>query len=106
MDKTADAVVIGGGILGTSTAHFLAKKGPARQAGQRLAVAEWFDRDYYSRSPHEDPQGPEHGFLKVVRGSDWTFVGEGCKINYPMTPPWKSSRFIGFRVFCENQTRQ
>ena len=27
MDKTADAVVIGGGILGVSTAHFLAKRG-------------------------------------------------------------------------------
>ena len=27
MDKTADAVIIGGGILGASTAHFLAKRG-------------------------------------------------------------------------------
>ena len=27
MDKTADAVIIGGGILGASTAPFLAKKG-------------------------------------------------------------------------------
>jgi sarcosine oxidase subunit beta len=27
MEKTADAVIIGGGILGASTAHFLAKKG-------------------------------------------------------------------------------
>ena len=30
MEKTADAVVIGGGILGASTAHFLAKKGFGR----------------------------------------------------------------------------
>ena len=27
MEKTADAVVIGGGIMGASAAHFLAKKG-------------------------------------------------------------------------------
>ena len=27
MEKTADAVVIGGGILGASTAHFLAERG-------------------------------------------------------------------------------
>jgi glycine/D-amino acid oxidase-like deaminating enzyme len=26
MEKTADAVVIGGGIMGAATAHFLAKK--------------------------------------------------------------------------------
>jgi prepilin-type processing-associated H-X9-DG protein len=64
-------------------------------------TADWFDREYYRRSPVEDPRGPERGFIKVVRGSDWTFVGEGCKINYPMLAPWKSSRTIGFRVVCE-----
>ena len=41
--------------------------------------ADWFDRDYYSRSPVNDPRGPAHGFIKVVRGSDWTFVGEGWR---------------------------
>ena len=38
--------------------------------------ADWFDRSYYSRSPRDDPQGPAAGFLKVVRGGDWIFVGE------------------------------
>ena len=65
--------------------------------------ADWFDRDYYSRSPNTDPQGPSGGFLKVIRGGDWTFVGRGCKLSYPMTPPWKSSRYVGFRVVCEFQ---
>jgi len=64
-------------------------------------TADWFDRDYYARSPVDDPQGPAMGYLKVVRGGDWTFIGETCRINYPTTPPWKSSRFIGFRVVCE-----
>lgn len=63
--------------------------------------ADWFDRDYYSRSPADDPRGPARGYLKVVRGSDWIFVGEGCKINYPIMPPWKANRFVGFRVVCE-----
>jgi len=63
--------------------------------------ADWFDRDYYSRSPIDDPQGPAEGHLKVVRGGDWIYVGEGCFINYPILAPWKASPFIGFRVVCE-----
>ena len=64
-------------------------------------TADWFDRNYYSRSPEVDPQGPEQGHIKVIRGSSWTFVGEGCKISYPMMPPWKANPFVGFRVVCE-----
>ena len=63
--------------------------------------ADWFDRGYYSRSPVEDPQGPALGYLKVVRGGDWRYVGEPCKIDYSMLPPWKRSPFVGFRVVCE-----
>ncbi len=62
--------------------------------------SDWFDRDYYARSPGIDPQGPATGYLKVLRGSDWIFVGERCLINYPIMPPWKSSPFVGFRVVC------
>ncbi len=63
--------------------------------------ADWFDRDYYSRSPLIDPRGPARGVIKVVRGGDWVYVGEGCHINYPMTAPWMKCRFIGFRVVCD-----
>ena len=63
--------------------------------------ADWFDRGYYSRSPRDDPQGPAAGYLKVVRGGDWIFVGEVCRINYPIMSPWQRSPFVGFRVVCE-----
>ncbi len=63
--------------------------------------ADWFDRGYYKRSPVVDPQGPAKGFLKVVRGSDWIFVGEICRINHPIMSPWRKSPFVGFRVVCE-----
>jgi len=63
--------------------------------------SDWFDRGYYSRSPLKNPAGPATGFLKVVRGADWVFVGELCHINYPTMPPWKSSPYVGFRVVCE-----
>ncbi|MGH7194085.1 MAG: formylglycine-generating enzyme family protein, partial [Candidatus Saccharimonadales bacterium] len=62
---------------------------------------DWFDRAYYRRSPKRDPQGPAKGYLKVVRGGDWVFVGEVCRINYPIMSPWQRSPFVGFRVVCE-----
>ena len=63
--------------------------------------ADWFDRDYYSRSPIDDPRGPAQGFIKVVRGGDWRFIGEPCQIEYAMLPPWKPNPMVGFRVVCE-----
>jgi formylglycine-generating enzyme required for sulfatase activity len=60
--------------------------------------ADWFDRDYYSRPPRRNPQGPKIGYMKVVRGCDWIFVGEGCQINYPIMQRWGKSPFVGFRL--------
>lgn len=34
-------------------------------------VQDWYSRDYYSRSPDADPQGPASGGQRVVRGGDW-----------------------------------
>ncbi len=64
-------------------------------------TSDWFDRDYYTRSSIKDPQGPANGYIKVVRGADWRFTGEKCRIDYPMLPPWKSNPMVGFRVVCE-----
>jgi formylglycine-generating enzyme required for sulfatase activity len=63
--------------------------------------SDWFDRAYYSRSPVDNPQGPENGFLKVVRGGDWIFVGDICRINCQITSPWHGAPLIGFRVVCD-----
>ena len=34
-------------------------------------VADWYDPDYYARSPAVDPQGPPQGTHRVVRGGSW-----------------------------------
>jgi len=64
-------------------------------------TADWFDTTYYAHSPPNDPQGPPSGFLKVVRGWDWVFIGPQCKDFQLMTPPWKRNQYIGFRIVCE-----
>lgn len=36
-------------------------------------TADWFDADYYEKSPREDPQGPAvEGAYRVFRGGSWT----------------------------------
>jgi prepilin-type processing-associated H-X9-DG protein len=66
-------------------------------------TADWFDRSYYAHSPQNDPRGPANGFLKVVRGWDWIFIGPQCKDFQFMTPPWMRNRYIGFRVVRESK---
>ena len=63
---------------------------------------DWFDENYYSRSPAQDPVGPESGTSRVVRGGSW--------YNYPKSMrsssrfgfrPDKGNHYIGFRVVRE-----
>jgi len=32
---------------------------------------DWFDEDYFSRSPENNPTGPEMGQFRVIRGGSW-----------------------------------
>jgi formylglycine-generating enzyme required for sulfatase activity len=64
-------------------------------------TADWFDREFYTGLPVDDPRGPERGQIKVVRGGDSRFIGEVCRIDYAMLPPWKGNPMVGFRVVCE-----
>ncbi|MBN2037702.1 MAG: formylglycine-generating enzyme family protein [Chitinispirillaceae bacterium] len=36
---------------------------------------DWYDRDYYQTAEKKNPQGPEKGKRKVVRGGNWVFLG-------------------------------
>ena len=33
--------------------------------------ADWYDSDYYARSPERNPRGPENGVRKASRGGSW-----------------------------------
>jgi formylglycine-generating enzyme required for sulfatase activity len=33
--------------------------------------ADWYGQDYYAGAPERDPEGPESGMLKVLRGGAW-----------------------------------
>jgi formylglycine-generating enzyme required for sulfatase activity len=61
--------------------------------------ADWFDNKYYEKSPKKDPQGPEKGKRRVLRGGSWSLIGWLCRAAYRTSlEPGNRGDFIGFRV--------
>ncbi|OQX95654.1 hypothetical protein B6I21_04345 [candidate division KSB1 bacterium 4572_119] len=61
-------------------------------------VADWYLRNYYSNSRNIDPQGPENGSQKVVRGGGFLFHKKELRatLRYSLEPD-NTRQFIGFR---------
>jgi formylglycine-generating enzyme required for sulfatase activity/outer membrane protein assembly factor BamB len=61
-----------------------------------------FDREYYRRSPTDDPRGPDAGTPRVIRGGDWYSDGRDCRsaFRYADIPDGKFYA-LGMRVVCE-----
>ncbi len=61
-------------------------------------VADFYDAAYYASSPAVNPQGPEHGRFRVIRGGGW-HSGASCnKVSYrnALPPNWVDFN-VGFR---------
>ena len=61
-------------------------------------VNDWHSNDYYSLSPESNPQGPETGEGKIVRGGSWFDLGvfSSSAVRFP-APPTEAGDSIGFR---------
>jgi formylglycine-generating enzyme required for sulfatase activity len=61
-------------------------------------VADWYDEDYYERSPTHNPLGPEEGDSKVLRGGSW--LGNPVRVRgafrFRLLPDFRLD-YIGFR---------
>lgn len=63
--------------------------------------SDWYAKDYYSKSPLSDPQGPDKGSYRVVRGGSWMQDGFYCRSTQrDKLDPEKSNDYTGFRVVC------
>jgi len=64
--------------------------------------ADWYERDYYAKSPPEDPQGPPGGSERVFRGGCWGHPGpsgRACRSAYRLPgQPEQRLHDRGFRV--------
>jgi len=67
-------------------------------------VNDWFDQDYYSRSPSVNPQGPDSGSIRIGIGGSWydprfrVCSGE----RKGLTPSSYRMHWIGFRCVVSN----
>jgi formylglycine-generating enzyme required for sulfatase activity len=61
-------------------------------------VADWYDGNYYSRSPSRNPTGPSSGERRVSRGGSWHHVRDLARSeNRNMGNPGASHDSVGFR---------
>jgi len=61
--------------------------------------ADWFDEDYYGKSPTDNPKGPDNGGYRVFRGGSW-FNGPQVarSADRGFTEPSDRANTTGFRV--------
>ena len=94
-DNKGDTTAVGSYPMGASL------YGALDMAGNVWEVtADWYDGDYYSRSPLQNPQGPSYGDLRVLRGGSWSQpekFGFSRSTNRSMTSPDYVDSEIGFR---------
>jgi formylglycine-generating enzyme required for sulfatase activity len=61
--------------------------------------SDWFDEDYYKKSPKKNPRGPEDGSLRVRRGGRWGFDAPYCRAAYRgCGGPANRAGGVGFRL--------
>ena len=67
-------------------------------------VADWYDENYYSKSPYRNPKGPGSGSNRVRRGGCWNFDANFIRFasrNYD--PPSYRYYSVGFRPAMDSQ---
>ena len=61
--------------------------------------ADWYDPEYYARSPSSDPAGPATGDERVYRGGGWFNCARGCRsASRSGSQPENRNLTVGFRV--------
>ena len=60
---------------------------------------DWYNEDYYSRSPQSNPMGPSSGSERVFRGGGWFNAAGGCRVAYrPCYAPDDRDNDLGLRL--------
>ena len=62
--------------------------------------SDWYSDSYYRSSPKNDPQGPNSGSSRVLRGGGWGSFDLGCRVAYRSwsNPVFRYGDAFGFRL--------
>jgi sulfatase modifying factor 1 len=61
--------------------------------------SDWYDFNYYKKSPLRNPPGPVDGRFGVVRGGGWSSTAHDCRASYRTSYlPTFRSYLLGFRI--------
>ena len=60
---------------------------------------DWYDPDYYQKSPENNPMGPVNGTSRVIRGGSWGVKPAFCRTTNrgDLTPDHRDI-IVGFRL--------
>ena len=59
--------------------------------------SDWYSDSYYSESPQNDPQGPNSGSRRVLRGGSWDGSGTDCRVAYRVR--FYPDNWVGYNGF-------
>jgi len=97
-------VPVGSGLEGMSVRHGLKEGGKSpyglfHMAGNAAEwVNDWYDREYYQKSPDTNPSGPSTGEKRALRGGSWADLPTALRVTARFSAePEFEDRTVGFR---------
>jgi len=104
VNEAITLVPVGSGLDGMSVRHGLKDGGKspyglAHMAGNAAEwVNDWYDREYYQKSPDANPPGPVSGEKRVLRGGSWADLPTALRVTARFSAePEFEDRTAGFR---------
>jgi len=79
---------------------------PRKNGNVREWCQDYYSFDYYLKSPEIDPEGPEGGKSRIVRGGSWRSEAFTCRSAYrDLNNPGDIINDLGFRVVLELENK-
>ncbi|NOR87868.1 MAG: SUMF1/EgtB/PvdO family nonheme iron enzyme [Bacteroidales bacterium] len=64
--------------------------------------SDWYAKEYYNKSPLDNPKGPSNGDFKVYRGGSWVSSEDYCHFTFRFSnDPEYGFSYLGFRLVLD-----